>query len=879
MDHDLSDERQLARHAVDIAQAQPVEAAALADRLLAGNGEPPHDLEIAGLARWARGLAHSQLGHTRVAMVDLRAAVGLLERTGPQRDAGRAAVSLAWAETSAGNVDEALETLSWAEARLPVGEAAVAAAQRALILQRGGRVADALEGWNQALRSLRRSGLAVDEAKALHNRAIVHAYRGEYDRAEADLDAAEAIYGSNEERVRLAEVTYNRGFVAARRGNLPRALQLFDEAQQQLHALGVIRPMILIDRVETLLEAGMVREARAWGEAAVAQLAEAGLDIDIAEAALLASRASLEDGDAEAAVSWAARAAELFREQKRPRWLVLAAYSALQAEIAMGGDRSALASRLLRLTDELGQAGWAAAAVDAETSAVTLLLEAGRLDEASRTVVALSRQLRRASVMSRLRIWLATARVREALGDHRGARRALSAALGALEDHRGTLGSSELRAQDASHADAIIALGLALEVDAGQPERAFAWLERVRSTVSAMPQRHTTDPDLAASLELLREVVYRSRHEDLGSRGGARVLRQQRVLEEVIRRRSRHAVGSEPTKNPAPTLESLQAALADRVLIDFAAIGDRVIAAVVDRDSCRMVDVAPVNDVRRAVAALRLILQSEIAADPGDRHADRFVGAATAVEHLVLDPLELDERAARFVIVPSSQLASVPWSALPRLAAIELVVTPSTGCWLASQGLVAATMTRATTTSQPLLVIGPNLRHGDAEIEGIAAVYDTAPIVLKGDDATVASVLDAMSQHLTVHIAAHGVFRSDNPLLSSIELADGPLTGYEVEQLRNLPALIVLSCCDAATSEQEGDATLGVAQLLISAGVMSIIAAAAPVEDEATARLMPRFHEALHTIHSPAAALRSARLAENLVHEPVVAGFLCLGSS
>ena len=70
-----------------------------------------------------------------------------------------------------------------------------------------------------------------------------------------------------------------------------------------------------------------------------------------------------------------------------------------------------------------------------------------------------------------------------------------------------------------------------------------------------------------------------------------------------------------------------------------------------------------------------------------------------------------------------------------------------------------------------------------------------------------------------VHLAAHGSFRADSPLFSSVLLADGPLTVYDLERLRRAPAVVVLSACEAAVAAvHDGDELLGTAAALLGAG-------------------------------------------------------------
>ena len=63
--------------------------------------------------------------------------------------------------------------------------------------------------------------------------------------------------------------------------------------------------------------------------------------------------------------------------------------------------------------------------------------------------------------------------------------------------------------------------------------------------------------------------------------------------------------------------------------------------------------------------------------------------------------------------------------------------------------------------------------------------------------ATAADVLAALDGAWLAHIAAHGTFRADNPMFSSILLDDGPLTVHDFERLGRTPYRLVLSSCDS----------------------------------------------------------------------------------
>jgi CHAT domain-containing protein len=150
--------------------------------------------------------------------------------------------------------------------------------------------------------------------------------------------------------------------------------------------------------------------------------------------------------------------------------------------------------------------------------------------------------------------------------------------------------------------------------------------------------------------------------------------------------------------------------------------------------------------------------------------------------------------------------------------------------------------------------------------------------VLTGRDATVEATLAALDGATLAHIACHGRFRSDSPLFSSLELADGPLTALDIQGLRRAPDVLVLSACDVALSERHpGDELLGLSAALLASGTRTIIASVVPVPDAAARRLMLAFHRRLAGGASPASALADAQ-AGLRADQQALAGFLCLGA-
>ena len=95
-------------------------------------------------------------------------------------------------------------------------------------------------------------------------------------------------------------------------------------------------------------------------------------------------------------------------------------------------------------------------------------------------------------------------------------------------------------------------------------------------------------------------------------------------------------------------------------------------------------------------------------------------------------------------------------------------------------------------------------------------------------------------------MAAHGTFRADNPQFSSLEMADGPITVYDLERIARPPEWIVLSACDAGRAEvHPGDELMGTSAALLSLGTRAIVSSAAAVPDDGVIQVMIALHEQL----------------------------------
>jgi CHAT domain-containing protein len=225
------------------------------------------------------------------------------------------------------------------------------------------------------------------------------------------------------------------------------------------------------------------------------------------------------------------------------------------------------------------------------------------------------------------------------------------------------------------------------------------------------------------------------------------------------------------------------------------------------------------------------------------------------------------------VLLPPATLHSAPWGALPLLRDIPLTVAPSAAAWLRSRRAPAPDEQRVA------LIAGPDLATSGAEIKTLAPSYD-GPTVLDGDAATTEATLNALDGAWLAHVGAHGRFRGDNPMFSALEMADGPLTLYDLERIQQAPYRMLLTACESGVGSPTGaDELLGLASSLGALGTAGLLASVVPVNDEASVPFSLTIHEQLRRGDDLATALLAARrTADSPVARATAWSFLALGA-
>jgi hypothetical protein len=426
-----------------------------------------------------------------------------------------------------------------------------------------------------------------------------------------------------------------------------------------------------------------------------------------------------------------------------------------------------------------------------------------------------------------------------------------------LDEHRFTLGASELRAQATAHGAELAALAQRHAAQAHRPRLFLAWTERWRATALTVPAvRPVADAKLNASLTALREVTIRLEDERRQGRQAVPLQREQLRLEGMVSTRARQARGRAGPGSGGVNIAELLHELGPAQLVEIVDVDGTLHVLSCGDGKVRQFTAGRTQDAARAAQFARFALRRLARKRPGDDMDSALAilkATGPELQDAILGPVASQLGDRPLVIVPPSRLHTLPWALLPILGDGVFTVAPSASAWL-----------RAHTTPPPghrhvTLARGPDLVTDGAEVPLVAQLYDDVT-ELSGTDATSARVLSALDGAWLAHIAAHGTFRADSPLFSSLRLHDGPLTVYDFEQLHRAPYRLILSSCDSGVLAPVGaDELLGLISSLLPLGTAGIVAGVVQLNDYAIVPLMVSLHQYLRSGQSLAEAMCSVR--------------------
>ncbi len=308
-------------------------------------------------------------------------------------------------------------------------------------------------------------------------------------------------------------------------------------------------------------------------------------------------------------------------------------------------------------------------------------------------------------------------------------------------------------------------------------------------------------------------------------------------------------------------------------VLSWFCLGDEVVAMVIDGEHVSLRrHAASVAEVTELVARLdaqwdRLHLDPDLVA----RHAQRLARACRQVLAELYDRLIRPVADVLPAPLPSGQpltiiahgvLHRVPVHALfdgdrHMIEGYEVTYSPSFSDIAERESMVARTK-----GTSLVMGIPDELAPGIAdEVRAVAAQLVDVNLYC-GAGATAAVLVAQAGGADVIHLACHALFRDDNPMFSSLRLADRWLAAHELLELDLTGSLTVMSACESGrTNAIGGEELLGLTRAVLGAGARTLVAALWPAHDQVTVELMGTFY-AERATRGPAAALRTAQMTQ-----------------
>ena len=460
-------------------------------------------------------------------------------------------------------------------------------------------------------------------------------------------------------------------------------------------------------------------------------------------------------------------------------------------------------------------------------------------------------------------------------------------AIDQMESLRGNIRLDEMRLSFGRDKYQVYENIVNLKLTKNDTRAAFQFVERSKSrTLIDLLERNLetvwdTGADDSPRLQRIRKIreelnIFYSRLNEIGA---ARPTGDTATQEEIARREQElvellREVGSEKSgwatlqSMKIPDVEEVQAMLqADEVLVEYYTIGDRFQAFIISRNKFEIVrNLTTTSTVRTALKGFTFQLSKfHLQAAYLESHAQLLLKAIQyhlreLYRHLI-EPIQDKLDRPSLIFVPHHVLHYVPFHALYD-GANYLVDAYAVSRGASASVLKICREKKIQRTEQDLVlaVADEMTPHINEEVAALRALLPKG-LFFVGREAREDKLRRYGPTAGKLHIAAHGIFRADNPMFSSLKLGDSWLNLFDIFNLQLGAELTVLSACETGMSAVwEGDELLGLARGFLYAGTPSLVVSLWTVNDRSTAQLMRRFYEALHRGASKTRALQEAIL-------------------
>jgi CHAT domain-containing protein len=750
------------------------------------------------------------------------------------------------------------------------------------IFYRQDRYAEARTFYQRALDRLVSLNRQQDAAAVLSNMAGSSTGLGEFEQAAAEYSQSREIAQREGLNLLAAELDYNIAHLHFLRGNHTRALVLYRDARRRSEAAGDEYHAALcdLDEAEVYLDLNLIDEALHLSNLAALRFEHLGMKYERAKSLTFSGIAEHHRHSTQRALMLFSIARRLFVECGNPVWPAVVNYyraillrdlgqARIALKLALRAERAFEAERLPHRRSLV------------KLFAASMFFDRNLLRRAADCVSAATAGLSPADhPMLFFNAEYLRARILQTQGDKSNAFCVFSHAAELLEGVRCRLAGDDLKVAFVRNKLDVYSQMMILSCESGQApgDAVFGYIEKSKSRTLAdriaFLETDVSGPPQAASEYLrIRErlnALYREISRRESDRRNVRTLQNRAEMLEkqlvgLLRQESLTNFSSGTVDWTPVSLESAAASLpAGARMLEFFVTNDRLWVCIIGKDGATIKSLGDVDPVFSAVKLLTFQL-SRIQGHSGAGRGS--LGTAATLKHLqslyklLIQPVESMIDVDDLIVVPHGLLHQVPFHALHDGS--SYLIERSTVSYAPSATVFCLCKRKQSTNPNQSLLVGVPDEKSPAissEIRSIAPLLP-APFVFTGERATVRSVFEHAASCRYIHIAAHGEFRSDNPMFSSIRLADGRINVLDLYRLRLNAELVTLSGCSTGAGIIAGeDELVGLARGLLRSGARAGLLALWEVHDSSAAAFMRYFYENLPATGTCAAALRGAML-------------------
>ncbi len=782
------------------------------------------------------------------------------------------------------------------------------------LLARQDRFGEALGHYRSAHRTFLAIGRAQDVGTSLRNIAVCLQCDHQLEEALEGYHEARAYCEQNELSLLVLEIDYNIAYLHYLRGEYGIAIELFELGRVNCEQLGDRQHMALcdLDLSEIYLELNLVGEAAHLAERGRQEFESLEMGYEVAKCLtnLALSKGRIRETDQ--ALSLLDQARNRFLEENNTIWAALIDLYRSQILAAAGhSDESvALAERALSVFD---RHDLPARVARCEIHLARLALRRGAAEQArSWCTSALSRFESFEVPAFEYRIWALVGEIEEHLGRPEAAVEAFWKAESTLERLRSHLQTDELKIsflEDKSEIyEGLVWLGF--EHLGAEPQLIFETIERAKSRgladllavrVDTIRAKSGSDEKVVELRKLRRDLNGSYRQLDLLEvQGDSKPTERVEKLRQLIRKNEDRLVRilrklqrsdrelSSLQQGMQPSLEGVQAVLpAGSVLLEYFLARGRVFACLVQRSGIEVFNLGSSVLLEERMRAFRFQL-SKMLLDP--TYVATF--QATLQQHiqvrlkdlydLLIPPAVSRLSPHHLIVVPHGPLHYLPFHAL--FDGVQYLIDRFSISYSPSAGVYGLCRNRPPSAGRGALVLGVADERAPLILKEAETVANALPEarLFVGSEADEQNLRRFGAEARYVHLAAHGDFRRDHPMFSSIQLGGGRLNLFDLYNLELDADLAVLSGCGTGLSDvRQGDELVGLTRGLLYAGARTVAVSLWDVNDETTTELMGAFYSQLGQGLEPAEALRRAmaKLRKEYAHPYYWAPFVLIGDA